>query len=227
MKRSLIYIVLLSLVLSLSGCSINNMEPEETHSFLNSIVKNIADCQITEDKMLMGIRNLTNEGDSYAGKYTSTINDVTGRDVVFGGGSIYTRLLHLSGRIETTSGEAKIRIRMNDEVIELKADTDGNFETELKFTSGGNYIMVVYDDFSGKVEMCCEYFEQDSIYLECNLEEYRLLKNLTQEQLAQMVDVQIETIIKIEKGRHVPSLKLATDISRAVEAPIEKVFVFE
>lgn len=60
----------------------------------------------------------------------------------------------------------------------------------------------------------------------CNLKKYRLLKELTQEQLAEMVGVRRETIMRLEKAQYNPSLKLAIDISRAVEAPIEEIFVF-
>lgn len=60
----------------------------------------------------------------------------------------------------------------------------------------------------------------------CNLKKYRILKDLTQEQLAAMVGVRRETIMRLEAGKYNPSLKLAIDISRIVEAPIEEIFVF-
>lgn len=61
---------------------------------------------------------------------------------------------------------------------------------------------------------------------ECNLKKYRLQKNLTQEELAQIVGVRRETIMRLEKAQYNPSLKLAVDISRAVNVPIEEIFVF-
>lgn len=60
----------------------------------------------------------------------------------------------------------------------------------------------------------------------CNLKQYRTLKGLTQEQLADLVGVRRETIMRLEKAQYNPSLKLAVDISRAVGAPIEEIFVF-
>lgn len=60
---------------------------------------------------------------------------------------------------------------------------------------------------------------------ECRLKKYRLLKDLTQEQLAAQVGVRRETIMRLEKAQYNPSLKLAIDISRVVEAPIEEIFV--
>ena len=61
----------------------------------------------------------------------------------------------------------------------------------------------------------------------CNLKKYRLLKDLTQEQLAEKVGVRRETIMRLEAGKYNPSLKLAIDISRVVETPIEEVFIFD
>ena len=60
----------------------------------------------------------------------------------------------------------------------------------------------------------------------CNLKTYRLLKGLTQGELAELVGVRRETIMRLEKAQYNPSLKLAIDISRAVEAPIEELFIF-
>lgn len=62
---------------------------------------------------------------------------------------------------------------------------------------------------------------------ECRLKKYRLLKDLTQEQLAAQVGVRRETIMRLEKAQYNPSLKLAIDISRVVEATIEEIFVFK
>ena len=61
---------------------------------------------------------------------------------------------------------------------------------------------------------------------ECRLKKYRLLKELTQEQLAGLVGVRRETIMRLEKAQYNPSLKLAIDISKVVEVPIEEIFIF-
>lgn len=61
----------------------------------------------------------------------------------------------------------------------------------------------------------------------CNLKKYRQMKEMTQEQLAEKVGVRRETIMRLEAGRYNPSLKLAIDISREVEAPIEVLFIFK
>ena len=61
----------------------------------------------------------------------------------------------------------------------------------------------------------------------CNLKKYRQMNEMTQEQLAEKVGVRRETIMRLEAGRYNPSLKLAIDISREVETPIEVLFIFE
>lgn len=55
----------------------------------------------------------------------------------------------------------------------------------------------------------------------------QILKDLTQEQLAAQVGVRRETIMRLEKAQYNSSLKLAIDIARVVEAPIEEIFVFK
>ncbi|MFF3924061.1 helix-turn-helix transcriptional regulator [Paenibacillus lactis] len=61
----------------------------------------------------------------------------------------------------------------------------------------------------------------------CNLKKYRQLAGMTQDELAGKVGVRRETIIRLEAGKYNPSLKLAIDISRAVGAPIEELFIFD
>lgn len=61
----------------------------------------------------------------------------------------------------------------------------------------------------------------------CNLKKFRQLAGLTQDELAQIVGVRRETIIRLEAAKYNPSLKLAIEISRAVKAPIEDIFIFK
>ena len=61
----------------------------------------------------------------------------------------------------------------------------------------------------------------------CKLKEYRQAAGMTQEELAALISVRRETIIRLEAGKYNPSLKMAVDISRAVKAPIEEIFIFE
>ena len=59
------------------------------------------------------------------------------------------------------------------------------------------------------------------------MKELREKHHLTQEQLAQKVGVRRETILFLEKGKYNPSLKLAHDVAKVLDAKIEDVFIFE
>ncbi|NLY21582.1 MAG: helix-turn-helix transcriptional regulator [Tissierellia bacterium] len=60
-----------------------------------------------------------------------------------------------------------------------------------------------------------------------NIREYRIKANLTQEELAEKVGVRRETIGRLENGKYNPSLKLAHDIAKTLNAKIEDLFIFE
>jgi putative transcriptional regulator len=60
-----------------------------------------------------------------------------------------------------------------------------------------------------------------------DLKDSRLKKGLTQEALAGMVGVTRQTIIAIEKEKFVPSVKLALELSAALEVPIATIFHLE
>jgi len=63
--------------------------------------------------------------------------------------------------------------------------------------------------------------------LQTRIKELREEKGLTQEQLAEIVDVTRQTILFLEKGKYNPSLRLAWSISQVFEKPIEEVFSFD
>ncbi len=58
------------------------------------------------------------------------------------------------------------------------------------------------------------------------IKEFRAGRGLTQEQLAEMAGVRRETIVFLEHGKYVPSLKLARDIAKIFGRPIEDIFFF-
>jgi DNA-binding XRE family transcriptional regulator len=49
---------------------------------------------------------------------------------------------------------------------------------------------------------------------------------MTQEELANIVEVRRETIIHLERGKYNPSLKLAYDIAKALNASIDELFSY-
>ena len=62
--------------------------------------------------------------------------------------------------------------------------------------------------------------------METRIKELREEKGLTQQQLADIVDVTRQTILFLEKGKYNPSLRLAWMIAEVFDSPIEEVFSF-
>jgi DNA-binding XRE family transcriptional regulator len=60
-----------------------------------------------------------------------------------------------------------------------------------------------------------------------NLKKYRQFNELTQEELANIVNVRRETIARLENAKYNPSLELAVRISKELNTPIEELFIFE
>lgn len=60
-----------------------------------------------------------------------------------------------------------------------------------------------------------------------NLKKYRLFNEFTQEELAMKVNVRRETIARLENAKYNPSLELAVKISKELNTPIEKLFIFQ
>lgn len=63
--------------------------------------------------------------------------------------------------------------------------------------------------------------------METRIRELREEKGLTQEQLADLVDVTRQTILFLEKGKYNPSLRLAWKIAEVFDRSIEEVFSFK
>ncbi len=63
--------------------------------------------------------------------------------------------------------------------------------------------------------------------MKTKIKELRDKRNLTQEALAEKVDVTRQTILFLEKGKYNPSLRLAYKIAKVLNSKIEDVFSFE
>lgn len=61
-------------------------------------------------------------------------------------------------------------------------------------------------------------------YVANKVQMFRTQSGITQEELAERVDVSRQTIIAIEKGNYAPSVLLALKIARFFETPVEKIF---
>jgi transcriptional regulator len=59
------------------------------------------------------------------------------------------------------------------------------------------------------------------------LEEIRKTKGITQEELANALEVSRQTVGSLENGRYNPSIILAFKIARFFDVSIEEVFIYE
>jgi putative transcriptional regulator len=59
-----------------------------------------------------------------------------------------------------------------------------------------------------------------------HLEEMRAQKKLTQQELADLVNVSRQTIISLEHGRYNPSINLAFRLARVFGVSVEELFVY-
>jgi len=63
-----------------------------------------------------------------------------------------------------------------------------------------------------------------SEYILNEVNKLRTDKNVTQEELAEKVQVSRQTIIAIEKGNYTPSILLALKLGKFFNLPVEKIF---
>jgi len=63
--------------------------------------------------------------------------------------------------------------------------------------------------------------------VQTKLKMYRVMHNLTQEDLAKAIGVSRQTIIALEKGKYNPSLELAFKIARYFKVTIENIFIYD
>jgi putative transcriptional regulator len=63
--------------------------------------------------------------------------------------------------------------------------------------------------------------------IQSNIRTLRFMADeMTQQQLADEVEVSRQTIVAIEKGKYSPSLELAFKIARVFDKPLEEVFTY-
>lgn len=68
---------------------------------------------------------------------------------------------------------------------------------------------------------------EQGFVLHTKIKEYRTRLNIKQSNLAEIVGVRRETIVRLEKGLYNPSLKLAMDIAKVFGTTVEELFQFE
>jgi putative transcriptional regulator len=62
--------------------------------------------------------------------------------------------------------------------------------------------------------------------MKTKIKELRARYDMTQDDLARKVRARRETILFIENGKYVPSLKLAHDIAKALKTTVDELFIF-
>ena len=65
---------------------------------------------------------------------------------------------------------------------------------------------------------------EETSMIRLKVKEFRIKRNLTQEELAKQVGVRRETIVFLEQGKYNPSLGLALKIAQELRVPINKIF---
>lgn len=70
-------------------------------------------------------------------------------------------------------------------------------------------------------------FEEEYLCMNNRLEEIRKGQQITQEELASILEVSRQTISSLEKGRYNPSILLAFKIARYFNMSIEDIFIYE
>lgn len=58
------------------------------------------------------------------------------------------------------------------------------------------------------------------------IKEYREKRGMKQSELAELVNIRRETIVCLENGKYNPSLRLAMDIAKVFNVPVEDLFSF-
>ena len=63
--------------------------------------------------------------------------------------------------------------------------------------------------------------------MKTRIKELRARHDMTQDDLARKIGVRRETILFIENGKYIPSLKLAHDIAKILKTTVDELFIFE
>lgn len=149
--------VIICIIVMLCAMLFQVVEVDDILNFYTSTVEYLGSRQLTSKHNLIGERYAQN--DDYTGSYKCSAENVTGRDVIYGGCSVDKIKLNLKGKADTQSGELNIRIRNGYDAYYLEPDEDGTFDELLEFDGGGNYIIIEYKDFTGEIDVLTEYAE--------------------------------------------------------------------
>lgn len=147
--------IILCIIVMLCAMFFQVADVDDILHFYTNTVEFLGSRQLTSKLNLIGERY--DEKDDYTGAYKCSADNVTGRDVIYGGCSVDKIKLNLKGKADTQSGELKIRIRYGYDVEYITIQEDGSFDELLEFEGGGNYIIIEYKDFTGEIDVLTEY----------------------------------------------------------------------
>lgn len=88
-------------------------------------------------------------------------------------------------------------------------------------------IIITMLVFKCKVHFTVGWIYEGVRFMRNKLEDLRKQHNLTQEDLADKLEVSRQTINSLEKGRYNPSILLAFKIARLFGLSIEDIFIYE
>ncbi len=151
-RRLIIMLAAAYLVLMSAGIT-PGMSKEMIIGVYGDIVEFLGGIRLTDDIFLSGERSSSRDG--YSGEYVTNVKNKTGTETVFGGTSLYEKDLEVIAKIDG-SGGAYIKLTAGWEETVLEPDEDGKIEYNFDCESGGNYIEVVYEDFTGEVRVRVE-----------------------------------------------------------------------
>lgn len=103
-RRWCLVLAALLMAATLASCRWESEDMQRVVDGYEALVSAVGSFQITNDRELIGSR--MRGTDAYTGSYTADCQDADGRDVIFGGASIRTRRLHLTGQVRTEAGTA-------------------------------------------------------------------------------------------------------------------------
>lgn len=159
MKKIMTLLLTVTLLFGVTACASSEFEPQKMVDRWDRLVETLGKMQITRDADLIGER--IHGEDSYVGTYYAECDGASGRDVVFGGTSVKERTVSLQGYVDGVSGTVQLRIRCGKQVEYVTPDAEGKFYASFALHSGGNYLMLDYEDFTGTITLTSYYSETE------------------------------------------------------------------
>lgn len=155
-RRWISLLLLCSSLLCCAGCADGK---DMLLSAYEKTISSLGDFQRTDSFLLRGTRE--DGEDAYTGTYTATCKKTRAKDVVFGGCSIESRDLSITGTVGAQNGIIEIYVLNGSEEKQyFTPDADGTFSGTVHSNGGDCYLVVDYADFTGTVALQSSYIEQ-------------------------------------------------------------------